>query len=228
MKIGPGGQNRVLPGVKIKCCLGSTLSASTQSQCLCGCTQFWPLVHSIWTPGSTLFWPQAALYFDPQGLFSELKKFINHIFKRYLDFLKKAIHLIIFLRFYCKKYFFNLGIPLSETLDPSCTLWYALTLWCTKMHWAVLRSLSALWQNAIFHHFRLKKWTAIVTVMLPVFFLCIDALSWCNRDGLCFLIPDAQDWIALDKTVEWVGVPFGSCCCCCVIKPLGHHFSLPG
>ena len=29
----------------------------TQSQCMCGCTQFWPLVNYILTPGSTLFWP---------------------------------------------------------------------------------------------------------------------------------------------------------------------------
>ena len=119
LKISPGGQNQVLLGIKIECCLGSKLSASTQSQCLCGCTQFWPLVHSILTPGSTLFWPQAALYFDPQGLFSKLKKAINHIFKRDLDFLKKAIHLIIFLRFYGKKVFFNLGIPLT-----SCLVWF--------------------------------------------------------------------------------------------------------
>ena len=117
---------------------------------------------------------------------------------------------------------------LSATLEPSCTSWYALTLWCTKMHWTVLQSLSTLWRNAIFHRFRLKKWTAIPIVILPVFYQCTNALCWWNRDGLCFLMPDAQDWIALDKTLEWVGVPFESCCCCCVIKPHGHHFRLPG
>ena len=94
-----GGQNRVHQGTK--------LSASTQTLTLCGCTQFWP---------------QAALYFDPRqhsiltprAYFQNWKKSINHIFKRNLDFLKKAIHLIIFLRFYDKKLFFNLGIPLMS------------------------------------------------------------------------------------------------------------------
>ena len=115
-KKGPWGRNQLLMVVKTECCLGSKLSAPTQSQCLCECTQFWPLVHSILTPGSTLFWPQAALYFDTQGLFSKLKKAINRIFKRDLDFLKKAIYFIVFLRFYGKNLFFNLGIPLNGNL----------------------------------------------------------------------------------------------------------------
>ena len=102
----PWGSNSSALGVKIECCLGSKLSASTQSQCLCGCMKFWPLVHSILTPGSTVFWPPAALDFDRQGLFSKLKSAINHNFKRELDYLKKAIHLIIFLRFYGKKKLF--------------------------------------------------------------------------------------------------------------------------
>ena len=75
-----GGQNRVLPRVKIKC---------------------------------TLFGHPAALDFDPQGLFSKLKKLRITITKGIWIFMKIAIHLIIFLRFYGKKLFFNLGIPLS-------------------------------------------------------------------------------------------------------------------
>ena len=51
------------------------------------------------------FDPPAALNFDPQGLYSKLKKAINHNFKRDLDFWKNAINLIIFLRFYGKKLF---------------------------------------------------------------------------------------------------------------------------
>ena len=113
LKISPGGQNQVLLGIKKECCLGSKLSASTQSQCLCGCTQFWPLVHSIWTPDSTPFWLPAELIFEPRGLFLNLRKAINHNFKRDLAFLKKTIHLTIFPRFYGKKLFLKLGISLS-------------------------------------------------------------------------------------------------------------------
>ena len=113
LKLSLGGQNQVLLGVKIECCLGSKLSTSTQSQCLCGCTQFRLLVHSSLTQGSTHFLPSLALDFDPQGLFSKLKISINHNFKRDLDFLKKVLHLIIFPRFLNKKLFFNLGILLS-------------------------------------------------------------------------------------------------------------------
>ena len=102
----PWGSKSSAAGVKIECCLGSKLSTSTQSQCLCGCTQFWPLVHSILTAGSTLFWPPATLNFDPQGLFS----------KQEFGFFFKAISLIIFLGFYGKQIFFDLGIPLRQLI----------------------------------------------------------------------------------------------------------------
>ena len=61
-----GNQNRVLPGVIIKCIHTKSLFVWMHS--------IWPLVHSILTPGSTRFWPPAAPDFDPQGLFSKLKK----------------------------------------------------------------------------------------------------------------------------------------------------------
>ena len=103
------GQNRVHQGSK--------LSASTQTLTLCGCTQFWsqialcfdPQQHFILTPSSTWFWPP--------GLIFKTQKAINHNFKRHLDFLKKAIHLKIFLRFYRKKYFFYLGISSTLRLE---------------------------------------------------------------------------------------------------------------
>ena len=91
---------------------GQKSSASTGSQCLCGCTHFWPLEHSILTPGSTLFWLPAALDFDPQGLFQNWKKNINHIFKRgspliLVCWLGEWHYLCVFSKFiYFKNWFF--------------------------------------------------------------------------------------------------------------------------
>ena len=81
LKISPGGHNQVLLGVKIECIHSNT-------------DFVW--IHSILTLGSTLFWPLAALDFDPQGLFSKLKKAITYNFK---SIFFKATHLKIFLRF---------------------------------------------------------------------------------------------------------------------------------
>ena len=109
LKLSPWVQNQVLLGVKIECCPGSKLSASTQSQCLCGCT---PILnpgalyfdirqHSILTPSSTWFW-------RPELIFQTKKKAINPNFKRNLDFFFEiAINLRIFLRFYGKNNFFK-------------------------------------------------------------------------------------------------------------------------
>ena len=98
------GHNRVLPGFKIECIHTKSVSV-------------W--MHLILTPG--------ALYFDPR--LKKLKKAINHIFKRDLDFLKKNIHLIIFLRFYGKKFFFKLGNSFKQQ---NCqTIYYS---GCTFLH----------------------------------------------------------------------------------------------
>ena len=100
------GQNRVLPGLEIECIHTKSVLVCMHSILTLGALYFDPRQHAILTPNST--------YFDPQGLLSKLKKAINHNFKRNLEFLKKAIHLILFLRFHGKKIiYFNLGIPLK-------------------------------------------------------------------------------------------------------------------
>ena len=76
----------MLPGVKIEC-------IHTKSVFV------W--MHSILTPG--------ALYFDPKGLFSNLKKAINHNFKRDLKFLKKPY--ILYSYCFKVKVIFKLGNP---------------------------------------------------------------------------------------------------------------------
>ena len=96
LKISPGCQNQVLLWIKIECCLGLCVDA----------LNFDPGQHSILTPSSTWFWPQELIF--------KTEKDKNHNFKRDSYIFLKAIHLIIFLRFYGKKLFLNLGIPLMK------------------------------------------------------------------------------------------------------------------
>ena len=53
---------------------------------------------ALLTTGSTLFWPTGRIF--------KTEKFYKSHFKWDLDFLKKALHLIIFLRFHGKKLYF--------------------------------------------------------------------------------------------------------------------------
>ena len=67
---------------------------------------------------TSMFWhdmcPPAALDWPPKHIF-KIEKTLNDIFKRNLDFWKKKnIFLIIYLRFYDEKLFFNLGISLKR------------------------------------------------------------------------------------------------------------------
>ena len=105
--------------VKMECCLGSKLGASTQSQCLCGFFQFGPLVHFILTPGSTLFWTPSSPFLPP-GLIFKTEKSYKSQFKKGFRIFEIVIYLIIFLRIYSKKLFITLGIPLKKLK----ALWY--------------------------------------------------------------------------------------------------------
>ena len=80
-EISPWGQLRVLPGVKIKCIHTKSVFVWMHSILTPGALYFDPRQHSILPPSSTWFWP-------PEHIF-KIKKTLNDIFKRNLDFWKK-------------------------------------------------------------------------------------------------------------------------------------------
>ena len=91
----PWGQNKVMLGVKIECCLARVEIDCTKGQnwvhpqkhWLCvDALNFDPRQHSMWNPSSTWFWPP--------GLIFKTKKRYKSQFQKYFFFLKKKPYIL--------------------------------------------------------------------------------------------------------------------------------------
>ena len=90
-----GGPNRVLPGVNIECTRGQIWVHPHKHRLCVDALNFDPRQHSILTPSSTWFCP-------PRLIFKTEKSYTSQ-FQNGFGFVFKAIHLILFLRFFWYK-----------------------------------------------------------------------------------------------------------------------------
>ena len=103
-KISPGGQNQVLLGVKIECCLGSKESApGVKIDCINTNTDFVGM-HSILTQAALYLTPSST-WFRPSRLIFKNEKAINHNFKKIWIFWKNLYILKYSYGFMVKSYF---------------------------------------------------------------------------------------------------------------------------